>query len=121
LAKWQVELTGHIFDLGDLPLLLTAPGFRVTGEDGRHFLEADHFEALTDSGAVFAAALALLPRINGVGKLNDPSFQDVGVGTIREIGSEGDQRHHTVALAGTIEIRTKVDDVPLVVELRAVS
>jgi hypothetical protein len=42
-----VEITGHSFDLEDLPRLFTAPDFRVVDQDGRFLLETEEFEALT--------------------------------------------------------------------------
>lgn len=84
MAKWHVELTGHTFDLEELPQLLTAPELRVIEEEGRYLLEAEQFETLTEGAAVHAAAKALLPRINGIAKLMHRSFKDVDVGPIRE-------------------------------------
>ncbi len=108
MARWQAELTGHSFDLEEFPRLLTAPELRVIEEDGRYLLEAEQFEALTESAAVHAAALALLPLINGVAKLRHRSFRDVGTGPIRELDEDGKTRHHVVLGAATLEARSKV-------------
>jgi len=111
MARWQVQLTGHAFDLEELPRLLTAPELRVIGQDGRYLLEAEQFEALTESAAVHAAALALLPLINGAGKLKHRSFRDIDVGPIRELDEEGNTRQHVVVLAATVEARAKASAV----------
>jgi hypothetical protein len=63
MARWQVELTGHAFDLEELPRLLADPMLRVVEEAGRYLLEAEQFEALTQAADVHAAAKMLLPRI----------------------------------------------------------
>jgi hypothetical protein len=106
-----VELTGHTFDLEELPQLLTAPELRVIEEEGRYLLEAEQFETLTEGAAVHAAAKALLPRINGIAKLRQRSFNDVDVGPIREQDDQGKTAHHVVVTATTVELRTRVDAV----------
>lgn len=112
MSKWQVELTGHQFDLEDLPRWFTAPELRVVEQDGHFLLEAEQFDDLHESAAVHAAARELLPRINGVAKLKNGSFRDVAVGSaVRELDEEGLQRQHAVVLAGTVELRSKVNAV----------
>jgi hypothetical protein len=108
MARWQVELTGHSFDLEELPRLFTAPELRVVEDDGRYFLEAKQFETLTEGQAVDAAARELLPRIIGIAKLSDRSFRSVETGGIRERDTEGKTRHHLVIHASTMQIRSKV-------------
>jgi hypothetical protein len=112
MSKWQVELTGHQFDLEDLPRWFTAPELRVVEQDGRFLLEAERFDDLHESAAVHAAAYELLPRIIGVAKLKNGSFRDVAVGSaIRELDEEGRERSHLVLLAGTAELRAKASGV----------
>jgi hypothetical protein len=111
MARWQVELNGHSFDLEELPRLLTDPKLRVVEEDGRYLLEAEPFEALTQAAEVHAAAKALLPRINGMAKLRQRTFHDVDVGPIREYDDQGKTAHHVVVEAATVQLRTKVDAV----------
>lgn len=112
MSKWQVELTGHQFDLEDLPRWFTAPELRVVEQDGHFLLEAEQFDDLHESAAVHAAARELLPRINGVAKLKNGSFRDVAVGAaVLELDEEGLERQHTVVLAGTVEARAKASGV----------
>ena len=108
MSKWQVELTGHRFDLKELPRLFTSPDLRVIEQDGRYQLEAADFEGLHESAAVHAVALALLPRVNGVGKLEDGSFRDVEIGTVRAVDEEGRATDSFVFLPGSIEARSKM-------------
>jgi hypothetical protein len=111
MARWQVELTGHAFDLEELPRLLTDPKLRVVEEEGRYLLEAEQFEALAQGADVHAAAKAFLPRMNGIAKLRQRSFHDVDVGPIREYDDQGKTAQHVVVEAATVELRTKVDAV----------
>jgi hypothetical protein len=111
MARWQAVLTGHSFDLEDLPGFFTAPALRVIEQDGTFLLEAEQFEVLTESAAVHAAAVTLLPIINGVAKLKSPSFRPVEVGSIRELRGDGTTNQHVVVLAGTIELRSTVSAV----------
>jgi hypothetical protein len=112
MSRWHVELTGHQFDLEDLPRWFTAPELRVVEEDGHFLLETEKFDGLHKSSEVHAVARELLPRINGVAKLKDGSFRDVVVGAIvRELDEEGTERQHAVVLAGTIEARSKLSAV----------
>lgn len=116
MARWQVELTGHAFDLEELPGLFTAPDLRVVEQDGRYFLEAEQFEALTESGAVHASALALLPRINGAAKLKHRKFRDVALrGHIREVDEDG-MRQHAIATPATVEVRANVPTPAILVD-----
>lgn len=108
MARWQVELTGHAFDLEELPRLLTDPKLRVVEKEDRYLLEAEQFEALTQAADVHTAAKALLPRINGVARLRQRSSHDVDVGPIREYDDQGKTAHHVVVEAATVQLRTKV-------------
>jgi len=78
---------------------------------GQYLLEAQQFEPLGEAAAVHAAARDLLPLINGVAKLKDPSFQDVDVGSVRELDETGETRQHVVLLPATVEVRSKVSAV----------
>jgi hypothetical protein len=111
MPRWQAEITGHRFDLDDLRRLLTAHDLEVIEDDGTYYLEAAEFEGLTDGAAVHRASVDLLPLVNGVGKLHSSSFEDVGVGHVRELGDDGTSRHHTVVVADTAHLRTRVDAV----------
>jgi hypothetical protein len=110
MSRWQVELTGHRFDLEDLSKWLTDPAFEVVAEDGHFFLEANEFEALSGAAAVHDAAVRRLPLINGIGKLKSSSFQDVATGPIRERQS-GAIHHHVVVKPATAVLRSRVDAV----------
>jgi hypothetical protein len=111
MPRWHAEITGHRLDLDDLRRLLTALDIRVVEDNGTYYLEAAEFEELTDGAAVYRAAVDLLPLVNGVGKLHSSSFEDVGVGHVREVGDDGTSRRHTVVLAETAHLRTRVNAV----------
>ncbi len=113
MARWHAEITGHSFDLEELPRLFTAPEFRVCVDEGRYFLEAATFEALTESPAVHESAKALLPQINGVAKLMNTSFHDVNIGPIREHSEKGETREHVTLEIASSEIRMKAGLVAL--------
>ncbi len=108
MSRWQVELTGHQFDLEDLPRWFTLQSSAWSNKTGTSFFEAKQFDDLHES-AVHGAARELLPRINGVAKLKNGSFRHVAVGaTVRELDEEGVGRQHAVVLAGTVELRSRV-------------
>jgi hypothetical protein len=113
MTKWQVELTGHTFDLEELPRLLTTPELRVVEQEGKYFLEAEQFESLAKSKDVHAVALALLPLINGVARLKHRSFRNVDVGALRENDEDGRRRQHVVLGVATLEARSKVSAVAI--------
>jgi hypothetical protein len=114
MSRWQVELTGHQFDLEDLPRWFTVPELRVVEQEGHFLLEAEQFDDLHESAAVHSAARELLPRINGVAKLKIGSFRDVAVGAaVIELDEEGLERQHVVLLVGTVEARAKASGVLL--------
>ena len=108
MARWLAELTGHSFDLEELPRLFSAREFRVVQTDGGYFLEAEAFDTSTSGVAVHAEATALMPIINGIGKLKDRSFRDVAIGHVRELRRDGTTQQHVVVSADTVEGRAKV-------------
>ncbi len=112
MATWQVEITGHRFDLEELPVWFTDRDFRVVEDAGAFFLEAAELEAFDASADVHAAARPLVKLINGIAKLKSSSFRGVELGAgVRELDAEGQQRRHVVLAVGTVEARAKVNAV----------
>jgi hypothetical protein len=111
MPRWQVELSGHPFDLEELPALLSAPSLRVLESEGHYLLEAEQFESLEEAAAVHTTARALLPRINGVGKLKNRGFRAVDVGRVHELSGQGDRRQHVFLQVDSAILRSKVSAV----------
>jgi hypothetical protein len=111
MARWQVELTGHRFDLEELLGWFTDPNCRVVADGGTFFLEAAELETQVGSADVHAAAQPVVKRMNGIAKLKSSSFRDVELGAgVREL-DQGEQRRHVVLAVGTVEARAKVNAV----------
>ncbi|MEO8423313.1 MAG: hypothetical protein ABI595_05285 [Actinomycetota bacterium] len=112
MARWQVEISGHRFDLEELPGWFTDPSFRVVEDAGAFFMEAAELEELEQSVDVHATAGPLVQRINGLARLRSSSFRAVELGAaIRELDDRGEQRRHAVVAVGTVEARAKVNAV----------
>lgn len=112
MARWQVEITGHPFDLEELSGWFTDPNFRVVEDGSTFFLEAAELERQVGSADVHAAAQPLVKRMKGIAKLRSSSFRDVELSAgIRELDEQGEQRRHVVLAVATVEARAKVNAV----------
>jgi hypothetical protein len=103
MTQWAVQLTGHKFDLEDLPTWFTSPDIEVIEENGEYYLKSIDFEAFSNGADARERAKELLEEINGAGKLFSSQFRPVNIGgKIRE----GDKTHiYLEAEPGEIRVK----------------
>ena len=99
MGWWRVELRGADGDLNRIASLSQSPAWKVDANDGRFFLEASGFEAMTDSESVRAFARdELLPIINGVARLRFGRMMSHRIEIGAAVNHENQQGHRTVHL-----------------------
>jgi len=102
VMKWEAMLSGHVFDLEDLPLYFdTDPHVLAEGE--RYWLISSAFDQMQDVVQVQEASRVVVARINGAMRLEDSGFEGVHLsGRYRNETGE-----HVVVGAGTAVGRAK--------------
>jgi hypothetical protein len=109
---WKVQLTGHEFDLEEFPLWLEGASVRVLRENGEFHLAATCFGELDGAADVLRAAREILDLLNGLGRLNEPSFHHIGVGSVHRSFPDGRTEQYLFASEG---IRARGKCHPLIV------
>ena len=104
-------LAGHEFDLAVLAELLQSGQVRVTKDDQGYFLSSDELDTLNPGTELHECASRLLAIANGLARASHPDFQPV---SLSGRYSEGDHIH-SVVVADTIVIRSRVEAVGIVV------
>jgi hypothetical protein len=104
-------MEGDRFDLEDLPAWFGGEVLAITEVDGQFFLTSSDFDKASDAQGVEAAAIRLLPIVNGMGRLQNQGFRDVGVDSVVETRGDGTNHWHVTAAAG-VTFRAKVSASP---------
>ena len=96
-------LDGQQLDLQDLAELLPSGDVRVVGEDDRYYLTSPEIDNPPQGATYYNIAASLLTHINGLARVQNPSFRPV-----RLTGdyTDGESQHKVVApLSGEIRLR----------------
>lgn len=88
-TTWSVDLTGHAFDLEDLPVFLSGGPVRVVRGERGWQLVSEEFERFEDPAEVRRAAQDWVRLINGLGRLLDASFRPIGTGNAFRRSADG--------------------------------
>ena len=118
MTEWSVQLCGDKFDLEDFPKWFKSPDFQVVEETDGYYLKSIHFEHLTEASSVRTKANELIEIIIGIAKLSRPNLAEIKLGSITETTQHGKRKHH-IFLASSINIRSKVSSVTLLVDGKA--
>jgi hypothetical protein len=105
-------LQGHQFDLEDLAELLAEGDVRVVHDDAEdaYYLTSPEIDNPTDGTTFYDVAQRLLPRINGIGRVNKADFRPVQL--TGRYGTPTGQ--HIVAAALSSELRLRAHAVGVV-------
>ena len=105
--EWSIGLTGHQFDLEELPKWLDGGDFQVIEEDGEFLIRSSRFDALSDAEEVRRAAEEVVELLNGLGRLLWPEFTPVAVGAVYTTAEDGRKNVH-VFMSDTVAFRGKL-------------
>lgn len=106
MSEWLVQLSGHKFDLEELPKLFSSPDLEVVEDKGKYYLKSSEFNSLTDASKVRTKAKKSLEFINGAMKIKSSDFQPVSIGGIER--TEDDRPRTQYILPESIRERSKV-------------
>lgn len=91
--RWKLQLVGHDEELRGLAKMFgpsaNPAGLRVWSEDGRHYLHAPEFDAMTDSSSILARGEVLVGRLNGLGFLKFGTFRPIETGNVMQAAPNG--------------------------------
>lgn len=106
---WSIELTGHHFDLEDLPRWLADGRTQVQLQRDKWVLVSDLFEPHIDAGEVRRTGEELLGLINGLGRVLSSDFRPIGLGIVRQQRPDGSGMY--AYLTGVAEGRSKASGI----------
>lgn len=96
MPTWKVELSNNIPEWLNLPATFTSPEARITLEDGKHYLSAAAFAALTDADEVYSAAQRLLQLVTAIVDLRAKDQISPAVECVVRINDDGTQSRRVV-------------------------
>lgn len=112
---WKIPLSGHTFDLEDLPHWLAGYSIKVIFKDNEFALQIPAKIIGENYKPVRKLAEKQLQLINGAGRLLNPNFRPVALSN-RLCGiDEWGKVIHTVGIIGTAEERSKAGTIKAVV------
>jgi hypothetical protein len=91
-TKWQVQLIGQGFDLGEVATRLAQLDPTVVKDGDRYLLVGADFDRLDDVDDVRRAATEVVRLVNGLLLLATADFEPVSVGAITRLGPDGASR-----------------------------
>lgn len=87
--RWIVELTGHRFDLEDLPELLAGSPLAVETQGTGWILSPDLFAGMTDVTAVRELAQTRIRLLDGLHRCASHEARPITMGVIRSVDEQG--------------------------------
>lgn len=107
-THWLVPLTGHIFELEDLPIYLQSHTCPVVRKDGTYYLKIPNAKLMDDPARVVAEAEAQLELVRGALRIIDADFSTLGIqhGSIQGVDAN-EAATAPVIMPGVDEIRMK--------------
>lgn len=103
--KWDVQITGDVFDLRELSKSLVDDELRVFERNGQYCLESNTFETLTTPEKVSSLAKEILQVLTGAVRLSLGGRTPLHVANIARLPPGGD-REVFLTLSDTIHART---------------
>jgi hypothetical protein len=82
MSRWIARLSGHNFDLEDLPNWFNSDKMRITKEDGSFYLVSDWFYLNDSSVSIKRKALEVIGYINCVSKVKRMDFKPASLSSI---------------------------------------
>lgn len=106
--KWELQLTGDVFDLGELSKSLVDDELRVRERNGQYFLESNRFETVTTPEEVASLAKEILQVLTGAVRLSLGGRTPLHVANTARL-LPGGTRDVFLTLSETIHARTTMD------------
>lgn len=106
MKKWQVQITGHPYDLEDVYENQNSASWSVVKDDDQFFFESVLFNDLEEAGEVRDTAAQIIALINGSAKLRISGFRPIEIGSVSYFDDEGNRRNF-VLLQGSISARSR--------------
>ncbi len=107
MKKWQVQITGHPYDLEDVYENQSSESWSVVKDNDHFFMEYVLFNDIEEADKVREIALKIITLINGSAKLRISGFRPIETGNVSYIDDRGN-RHNFVLLQGSISARSRL-------------
>jgi len=106
MKKWQVQITGHPYDLEDVYKNQSSASWSVVKDKDHFFMESVLFNDQEEADKIQEIASKIITLINGSAKLRIYGFRPIETGNVSYIDDRGN-RHNFVLLQGNISARSR--------------